>query len=146
MVDGALSQKCYLRSVDATYERYKARVKRTAAGEPPQAAGDVKVDSFDFMCMHSPYNKLVQKGFARLLYGDFLDLCMANGAADKGDAAPPSSSSSSSSASAAPPQPGAAASKPSSSLEGDLMALAPQFGPAALSYEAGLEDKALDAA
>ena len=25
--------------------------------------------AFDYVCMHSPYNKLVQKGFARLLYG-----------------------------------------------------------------------------
>ena len=28
--------------------------------------------AFDYVCMHSPYNKLVQKGFARLVNGDLL--------------------------------------------------------------------------
>jgi len=27
----------------------------------------------DFAAFHSPFNKLVQKSFARLLYNDFLD-------------------------------------------------------------------------
>jgi len=31
------------------------------------------VDDFAYACLHSPYNKLVQKGFARLVFGDLLD-------------------------------------------------------------------------
>jgi len=65
MVDGKLSQAAYLGCVDACYRGYKAKAARR--GEK------VTVDSFDYVCMHSPYHKLVQKGFARFLYMDFLD-------------------------------------------------------------------------
>ena len=41
---------------------------------PRGAAAAVSLDTFDYVCMHSPYNKLVQKGFARLLFGDFIDV------------------------------------------------------------------------
>jgi hydroxymethylglutaryl-CoA synthase len=38
-------------------------------------SGDSKpltVDHFDYFAFHSPYNKLVQKGFCRLFYSDYL--------------------------------------------------------------------------
>ena len=31
------------------------------------------IDSFAYACLHSPYNQLVQKGLARVVFGDFLD-------------------------------------------------------------------------
>lgn len=66
-VDGKLSQNAYLTAVDRCWAGLKK--KRTAAGaETPPS-----LDAYGYVCMHSPYNKLVQKGFARLVYGDFLD-------------------------------------------------------------------------
>lgn len=67
MVDGRLSQWAYLSSVDTCYQRYKEKyAKKNPKG------GLVTVDHFDFFAFHSPYNKLVQKGFGRLLYIDSL--------------------------------------------------------------------------
>ena len=65
MVDGKLSQWAYLSSVDTCYERYRAKY----AAKHPEASA-VTVDHFDYFAFHSPYNKLVQKGFARFLYVD----------------------------------------------------------------------------
>ena len=45
-MDGALSQSCYLQSVDACYRGFKAKAR--ARGLPPT------VDAFDFLCFHSP--------------------------------------------------------------------------------------------
>jgi hydroxymethylglutaryl-CoA synthase len=72
-VDGKLSQEAYLTSVDTCWARLKAKLAPAAAratvGLPPQ--GPIDLGCFDYVCMHSPYNKLVQKGFVRLVYGDF---------------------------------------------------------------------------
>ena len=67
MVDGKLSQWAYLSSVDVCYQRYK---QKFALKHPEKA--NITVDHFDFFAFHSPYNKLVQKGFGRLLYVDSL--------------------------------------------------------------------------
>eukprot|EP00316_Scyphosphaera_apsteinii_P011947 CAMPEP_0119305214 /NCGR_PEP_ID=MMETSP1333-20130426/6262_1 /TAXON_ID=418940 /ORGANISM="Scyphosphaera apsteinii, Strain RCC1455" /LENGTH=416 /DNA_ID=CAMNT_0007308247 /DNA_START=27 /DNA_END=1274 /DNA_ORIENTATION=- len=61
-VDGKLSQAAYLSAVDHCYAGLKKKQQLTRG-----------IDSFDYVCMHSPYNKLVQKGFARILYVDFAD-------------------------------------------------------------------------
>mmetsp|Transcript_2387 Transcript_2387/g.6970 ORF Transcript_2387/g.6970 Transcript_2387/m.6970 type:complete len:504 (+) Transcript_2387:121-1632(+) len=61
-VDGHLSNTIYLRSVDVCYNNF---LKKTGPG------GDV--DRFDYMCFHSPYNKLVVKSVGRLLYNDFVN-------------------------------------------------------------------------
>ena len=50
-VDGKLSQACYLRSVDTCWKKFSTKNSLT---------------DFQFCCFHAPYNKLVQKGFARL--------------------------------------------------------------------------------
>jgi len=63
-VDGKLSQNAYLTAVDTCWAGLKSKLARAKGG-------DFSLDSFDYVCMHSPYNKLVQKGFARLLVGDF---------------------------------------------------------------------------
>lgn len=67
MVDGKLSQWAYLSSVDTCYRRYK---EKYSVKYPTQDA--INVDHFDYFAFHSPYNKLVQKGFARFLYGDLM--------------------------------------------------------------------------
>ena len=77
VVDGKLSQSAYLTAVDETWAKLKAKLD-AQAGRQPRAAGApaaprATIDSFDYACLHSPYNKLVQKGFARLVNGDMLD-------------------------------------------------------------------------
>lgn len=73
-VDGKLSQDAYLASVDTCWSRLKAKLGAPAAAEQLGLNGSpADLRAFDYVCMHSPYNKLVQKGFARLLYGDFAD-------------------------------------------------------------------------
>ena len=65
MVDGKLSQWAYLSSVDTCYQRYKANYSKKNPAQAP-----INVDHFDYFAFHSPYNKLVQKGFGRLFYVD----------------------------------------------------------------------------
>ena len=63
-VDGKLSQWAYLSSCDMTYQRY---IQKWAAKHDGEV---VNVNHFDYFAFHSPYNKLVQKGFGRLFYTD----------------------------------------------------------------------------
>jgi hydroxymethylglutaryl-CoA synthase len=69
MVDGKLSQWAYLSSVDTCYRRYKEKYSTKHPTQPV-----INVDHFDYFAFHSPYNKLVQKGFARFLYVDLMTL------------------------------------------------------------------------
>lgn len=64
-VDGKLSQWAYLSSVDNCYLRYK---RKHSSLNP--TADPITADHFDFFAFHTPYNKLVQKGFSRILYMD----------------------------------------------------------------------------
>jgi hydroxymethylglutaryl-CoA synthase len=72
MVDGKLSQAAYLTAVDECWAGLKSKLN-AAAGETGLVLPNSSLDGFDYACMHSPYNKLVQKGFARLLYSDLVD-------------------------------------------------------------------------
>lgn len=63
IVNGALSQTVYLQSLDDCYTRFVQKCKE-GRGE------DMTTASLDHMLFHSPYNKLVQKGFGRLLFVD----------------------------------------------------------------------------
>ena len=67
-VDGKLSQWAYLSSVDTCYRRYKQKYAVRHAEQPA-----VTTSHFDYFVFHSPYNKLVQKGFTRIFYCDALD-------------------------------------------------------------------------
>eukprot|EP00474_Spongospora_subterranea_P010060 CRZ10518.1 hypothetical protein [Spongospora subterranea] len=68
VVDGHFSNICYLNSLDKCYERYKQ--KMSARG----TCSNFNMNSnADYVVFHAPYNKLVQKSFARLLYNDFLN-------------------------------------------------------------------------
>ncbi|CAM9856572.1 unnamed protein product, partial [Chrysoparadoxa australica] len=65
-VDGALSQTCYLAALDDCYNRL--------AGKSLPREGDkdaiFTASCVDHIVMHSPYNKLVQKSYARMLFND----------------------------------------------------------------------------
>lgn len=71
VVDGKLSIECYLKALDKCYQGYcqKARKLSGLAGESNDAVG---INSFDGVVFHSPYCKLVEKSFARLVLNDFL--------------------------------------------------------------------------
>jgi len=62
-VDGKLSQTAYLTAVDECYSGLKKKVGGTGCS----------LDSFAFACLHSPYTKLVQKGFGRMYAADMAD-------------------------------------------------------------------------
>ncbi|XP_008777803.1 hydroxymethylglutaryl-CoA synthase-like [Phoenix dactylifera] len=65
VVDGKLSQTCYLMALDSCYKRFCSKYEKFEGKQ----FSIFDADSFVF---HSPYNKLVQKSFARLYYNDFL--------------------------------------------------------------------------
>lgn len=60
-------QTCYLRAVDDCYNGTIAKVAKLAGKGP----AEVTVESaFDNLIFHSPYNKLVQQSFRRLMFND----------------------------------------------------------------------------
>ncbi|XP_042498630.1 hydroxymethylglutaryl-CoA synthase-like [Macadamia integrifolia] len=65
VVDGKLSQTCYLRALDSCYRRFCDRFEKLE-GKP------FSISDAEYFLFHSPYNKLVQKSFARLYFNDFL--------------------------------------------------------------------------
>ncbi len=76
-VDGALSQVCYYRALEDCYTRFADKVERFSSEEKCHAdknkeEGDSDDGEFynstsaDFHVFHAPYNKLVQKSYARL--------------------------------------------------------------------------------
>lgn len=65
-VDGPLTQTCYPNALEQSYDAFR-RKEAKRLGNAKGDLKDVTIDSFDFFCFHSPYGKLVQKGFARLV-------------------------------------------------------------------------------
>lgn len=80
-VDGPLTQTCYPGALEKSYDAFRLKdAKRLAkvAGQEVTKAhlGEVSLEDFDYVAFHSPYGKLVQKGFARLVsFASFLPLC-----------------------------------------------------------------------
>jgi 3-hydroxy-3-methylglutaryl-CoA-synthase len=64
-VNGALSQTCYLQALDDCYNRFVDKSLRMRNRVTHASAAD-------YIVFHSPYNKLVQKSFGRLMYLDML--------------------------------------------------------------------------
>uniref|UniRef100_A0A7S0DYV6 Hydroxymethylglutaryl-CoA synthase n=1 Tax=Hanusia phi TaxID=3032 RepID=A0A7S0DYV6_9CRYP len=64
-VFGQESNVCYLRALDGCYRRFA--LKYESFNKAPFNLGQV-----DSVVLHSPYNKLVKKSGARMLYNDFL--------------------------------------------------------------------------
>ncbi|XP_060065137.1 hydroxymethylglutaryl-CoA synthase 1-like isoform X3 [Ylistrum balloti] len=67
VVDGKLSVQCYQHALDMCYERYSRRAK-----EEGFKVESSLIDIADGLLFHSPYCKLVQKSFARVMANDFL--------------------------------------------------------------------------
>ncbi|XP_057419275.1 hydroxymethylglutaryl-CoA synthase-like [Lotus japonicus] len=65
VVDGKLSQTCYLMALDNCYKSLSLKYEKFE-GKPFSLA------DAEYFVFHSPYNKLVQKSFARLVFNDFL--------------------------------------------------------------------------
>jgi hydroxymethylglutaryl-CoA synthase len=62
-VDGALSQTCYYQALEDVYTRFTKKIE-TIDGTPFHA------ETPDYWVFHAPYNKLVQKSYARLFLMD----------------------------------------------------------------------------
>ncbi|CAN6485034.1 unnamed protein product [Victoria cruziana] len=65
VVDGKLSQTCYLMALDSCYRRFCSKYEKLEGKQ-------FSVLDADYIAFHSPYNKLVQKSFARLIFNDYL--------------------------------------------------------------------------
>ena len=67
VVDGALSQSCYYNALEDVYLRLVDKLERTAGKGQENQLPLVNAETLgDYYCFHAPYNKLVQKSFARL--------------------------------------------------------------------------------
>ncbi|XP_023540800.1 hydroxymethylglutaryl-CoA synthase-like [Cucurbita pepo subsp. pepo] len=64
VVDGKLSQTCYLMALDSCYKQLCHKYEKLEGKQ-------FTISDADYFVFHSPYNKLVQKSFARLLFNDF---------------------------------------------------------------------------
>lgn len=77
MVDGKLSQSCYLKAVDDCYTGHMEKLVKSGAVHSgafahrklPHAIPTVDT-AYDYLLFHSPYNKLVQQSYKRMLYND----------------------------------------------------------------------------
>ncbi|KAI4347486.1 hypothetical protein L6164_008296 [Bauhinia variegata] len=65
VVDGKLSQTCYLMALDSCYKRFCEKFEKLEGRL-------FSIADSDYFVFHSPYNKLVQKSFGRLYFNDFL--------------------------------------------------------------------------
>lgn len=65
VVDGKLSQTCYLMALDSCYKHFCHKYEKFEGKQ-------FSLSDADYIVFHSPYNKLVQKSFARLMFNDFL--------------------------------------------------------------------------
>ncbi|XP_044734844.1 hydroxymethylglutaryl-CoA synthase 1 [Chrysoperla carnea] len=66
VVDGKLSIQCYLSALDHCYQGYCKKVSKLTQ------TSQVDINFLDAMLFHSPYCKLVQKSFGRLMLNDFV--------------------------------------------------------------------------
>ncbi|WVN86342.1 hydroxymethylglutaryl-CoA synthase [Cryptococcus depauperatus CBS 7841] len=90
-VDGPWTIAAYLGALDNAYSTYvekaeasRARARKLSAasvintvaqavnGHANGESKEVGITEFDYVCLHSPYGKLVQKGHARFFYNDYL--------------------------------------------------------------------------
>ncbi|KAK2983943.1 hypothetical protein RJ640_018802 [Escallonia rubra] len=63
VVDGKLSQTCYLMALDSCYKIFCEKYQKLEGKQFSMA-------NAEYFVFHSPYNKLVQKSFARLMFDD----------------------------------------------------------------------------
>ncbi|KAJ8421784.1 LOW QUALITY PROTEIN: hypothetical protein Cgig2_021722 [Carnegiea gigantea] len=117
VVDGKLSQTCYLMAVDSCYKHFCSKCalliillsfdvlllckplfiglvdfsKKAHCLYEKFEGKQFSINDTDYVVFHSPYNKLVQKSFARLMYNDFLRNASSINEDAKGKLAPFSS-------------------------------------------------------
>ncbi|CAI9093908.1 OLC1v1029512C3 [Oldenlandia corymbosa var. corymbosa] len=65
VVDGKLSQTCYLMALDSCYKNLSHKYEKMEGKK-------FSIAEAAYFVFHSPYNKLVQKSFARLVFNDAL--------------------------------------------------------------------------
>ena len=83
VVDGALSQVCYYKALEDVYSRFSDKIDKNRTNSNysnmngnSNSSSNIDVsapfdaETSDFFCFHAPYNKLVQKSFARLYLVD----------------------------------------------------------------------------
>lgn len=68
-VNGALSQMCYYRALEDVYQRLADKIDDLAPHTVPGGA-PFSAEGTDYFVFHAPYNKLVQKSYARLFLID----------------------------------------------------------------------------
>ena len=68
VVDGKYSIECYINAVDRCYQRLLERMQRKAL-----LSRRCTVEDIDYFCFHTPFTKMVQKSFARLVLNDFVN-------------------------------------------------------------------------
>lgn len=85
IVDGQLSVVCYLNALDKCYNQYKKKyltltsnhllndINNNNSDEDTDDSEQFSLHMASAFLFHSPYCKLVQKSFARLLWNDFLE-------------------------------------------------------------------------
>lgn len=66
VVDGKLSVQCYFNALDNCCKLFKTKAKKRGI-----IYNDSLIEEFDGFIFHSPYCKLVQKSFGRLMLNDF---------------------------------------------------------------------------
>ena len=65
-VDGALSQVCYYRALEDVYNRFADKLTNKKGNGTKDEEKQFTAESADYFVFHAPYNKLVQKSYARL--------------------------------------------------------------------------------
>lgn len=77
IVDGKLSLQCYFRALDQCYRGYKEK-GRTLYSNP-----HFNLDDVDYAVFHTPFSKIAQKSFARLMFHDFLYSTKGSGSVEE---------------------------------------------------------------
>ncbi|OCL05919.1 hydroxymethylglutaryl-CoA synthase [Glonium stellatum] len=80
VVHGQYSIECYTRALDACYKAYVTRSSRVNVNAGAHAKNGVRgappsmsiLETFDYVCFHTPSCKLALKSYGRLLYNDYL--------------------------------------------------------------------------
>lgn len=69
VVYGPSSVKTYLTALDESFKAYERKVQDGASreGADPKSIRSVKLSDFDYSVFHSPYGKLVQKAYGRIV-------------------------------------------------------------------------------
>jgi hydroxymethylglutaryl-CoA synthase len=77
-VNGQETIDCFVRAIDSCYSLYRSRAEKKKRGRS-KLIGPVPTENFtiakdvDYCVFHAPFDKMVQRAIARLVYNDFLE-------------------------------------------------------------------------